>query len=469
MKLRNWQIECIGLALQKYKSGLKHFLALATPGAGKTIMASALAKQMLENKLCDLVMCFSPSSVVCVDFSKALEEVIGEKFDGLMGSKGQSLTYLSMQYLDSDFWRIFKKYRVFVIFDEIHHCSGSSVENANAWGEQIILNVQRSAKFTIALTGTPWRSDASPIVLATYSDITDKVQCDYVYGLADAIKDKVCRIPKVIAIDNDNISLQEHDGEKSFNSFKELLTQSVFPYLEIIYNETLIIHLIEQANQKLNLLRKSSPSAGGLIVATSVDHAHLISKLLIEQFDEKATIVTYLEDEPTKIIHSYRYSCSKWVISVGMISEGTNIPRLQVCCHLTNIKTEMHFRQILGRILRMTNEPNQEAILYMPAEPKLIEYAYRISQDVPVEAGVVHFEKISANFKAIKSTKLENKKKQSSHHKTSLELLTLPNSYKTNALDDDKDNLLSATYESMVNIFGKYKQEALDIELKLLG
>jgi superfamily II DNA or RNA helicase len=71
-------------------------------------------------------------------------------------------------------------------------------------------------------------------------------------------------------------------------------------------------------------------------------------------FNEDAVVVTYRENEPTSIIQQFRYAQTKWIISVGMISEGTNIPRLQVCCHLTNIKTEMHFRQILGRILRMT-------------------------------------------------------------------------------------------------------------------
>jgi len=88
-----------------------------------------------------------------------------------------------------------------------------------------------------------------------------------------------------------------------------------------------------------------------------------------------------------------------------MISEGTNIPRLQICCHLTNIKTEMHFRQILDRILRMTGSKNQEAIMYMPAEPKLLEYAYRVKQDVPFEADVVKFE----NMKAVVQEDIEGK------------------------------------------------------------
>ena len=35
----------------------------------------------------------------------------------------------------------------------------------------------------------------------------------------------------------------------------------------------------------------------------------------------------------------------------------------------------------------------------MPAEPKLIEYAYRISQDVPTEVDIVKFEKFTKKFK----------------------------------------------------------------------
>ncbi|REL31957.1 DEAD/DEAH box helicase family protein [Thalassotalea euphylliae] len=65
MKLRNWQSECIHSAISKYKSS-KHFLALATPGAGKTVMASVLAKLMYDQGDIDLVLCFSPSSIVVV-------------------------------------------------------------------------------------------------------------------------------------------------------------------------------------------------------------------------------------------------------------------------------------------------------------------------------------------------------------------------------------------------------------------
>ena len=110
--------------------------------------------------------------------------------------------------------------------------------------------------------------------------------------------------------------------------------------------------------------------------------------------------MTYKEDMPSDLIRDYRTSNEEWIISVGMISEGTNIPRLQVCCHLTNIKTEMHYRQILGRTLRVTSSPDQSAILYMLAEPKLVEYAYRVNQDIPDGVDIVQFETFDMDFKS---------------------------------------------------------------------
>ncbi len=477
MKLRDWQAECIDLAVEKYTNGKNHFLALATPGAGKTIMASALANELINRDLVDIVICFSPSSVVCVDFSQELESVIGEKFDGLLGSKGQSLTYQTLLHLDADFWVLFHKYRVFVIFDEIHHCCGSKVENANSWGEQILLHIKNKAEFTLAMTGTPWRSDTAPIVLSDYLSPNNKIQCDYVYGLSEAIRDDVCRTPQIIAIDNDDISLTCDKESKSFNCFKDLLSQSAFPYQEIIQNEQLLLHVIQQANDKLDKIRLSNPSAGGLIVAASVTHANQILDLLADHFNEAATIITYQEDEPTKLIHQYKRSSSKWVVSVGMISEGTNIPRLQVTCHLTRIKTEMHFRQIMGRNLRATDAINQEAFLFIPAEPKLVEYAYRVAQDIPLEANIVKFEKMSANFKAKQKNEsldladsddkevADSSDKAFDTKRKTVDFGEFENSAYTKSSTSNKKNALTDSYESMMNIFGRFKQETLELGL----
>ncbi|MBE8232342.1 MAG: DEAD/DEAH box helicase family protein [Endozoicomonadaceae bacterium] len=469
MELRKWQQECIDAAFNKYKSGAKHFLALATPGAGKTYMSSSLAEKLMKKDMIDLVICFTPSTIVANDFEQTLSMKLNAKLDGLLGSVGLASTYQNLQYIDESFWKLFKRFRVLVIFDEIHHCSGSSLQNANAWGERIIEHIQEQATYTIALTGTPWRSDKAPIVLSTYCIKTNKIICDYRYGLKEAIHDNVCRIPEIIAIDNDNISVSDNNNERfSYTSFLDLLSQEIFPYQEIIENDDVISQLLRRANIRLQEIRNKNHDAGGLIVAYSIEHAKKIQRILHETLAITAVVVTYREDEPTQIIRDYRHNTDEWIISVGMISEGTNIPRLQVCCHLTNIKTEMHFRQILGRILRCTNSIDQSASLFMPAEPKLVEYAYRVDKDIPSEADIVKFEKISVNFKAKLNNLEEQDSDKISETSNSASVPTTMLKLDENSFADSNHqskNPLTTTYEKTVNIFGRFKQESLAIDL----
>jgi superfamily II DNA or RNA helicase len=476
MKLRLWQAECINLALTQYQNGNSHFLALATPGAGKTLMASELADQLLKNNMVDVIICFSPSSIVSQDFKESLQLKTNERFDGLIGAKGRTLTYQSLQYLDVHFWQLFERYRVFVIFDEIHHCAGSNIDNANAWGEQIILNIQNKAQCTLALTGTPWRSDAAPIVLSSYQQPNNKIACDYVYGLSDAIADNVCRVPQIVAIDNSRITVVDDAETKTFNCFKALLNDSGVSYQEIIENEAVIKYMISSAQKKLTSIRLKNSDAAGLIVAASVEHAHQISILMRTYFDEDSVVVTYRESEPTSIIQQFRNAHSKWIISVGMVSEGTNIPRLQICCHLTNIKTEMHFRQILGRILRATNCKNQEAIMYMPAEPKLLEYAYRVNQDVPLEADVVKFEKIETtagkNSADTNSSDITFNKQSKKSSKAQLDFDNSTDFFDqptmSNKPDPTEKHFLTDAYEQIINVSGRFQQEAIALGLSEL-
>ncbi|MEP7766309.1 hypothetical protein ABKW33_20350, partial [Sanguibacter sp. 26GB23] len=85
------------------------------------------------------------------------------------------------------------------------HCSGDNFENANVWGEQI-LAIQNLAKYTLALSGTPWRSDLVPIAMSEYTDPEGQLICDYQYGLKQAIDDGVCRRPRIVLVDNEHLS-----------------------------------------------------------------------------------------------------------------------------------------------------------------------------------------------------------------------------------------------------------------------
>lgn len=469
MQLRRWQYEAVACALQKYRSGQSHFLCLATPGAGKTIMASTVAKKLLHTDDIDFVFCFSPSINVANSFKATLETVLGCRLDGLLGAKGRILTYQSMLSLEKLFWSLLASHRALVIFDEIHHCADNNPGNTNTWGQKIIEHIQGQATYTLALTGTPWRSDKIPIALSSYCH-RGKVQCDYQYGLDQAIKDGVCRIPQITAVDNENIKVNNGSNIKNYSSFSDFLKSSKCTYQQLLENTTLITYLVNICNAKLRAIRTKNPDAGGLIVAASVEHAFRISGILYNKTGEKAVVVTYMDNNALEIIQQYRHSDTKWIISVGMISEGTDIPRLKVCCHLTRVKTELYFRQVLGRILRaQQQEKKDEAFLYMPAEPSLIEYAQRVAEDVP-ESNAISIDTmgVSPDSEATTSItvtpvnqELENFEIEIGCENEAPEHSGLL-SQETGAYPETD---LSDGYETSLGLFGKFKQRMISLSL----
>src|SRR5690606_3772278 len=104
---------------------------------------------------------------------------------------------------------------------------------------------------------------------------------------------------------------------------------------------------------------------------------------LLKALGQTAIMVCHHVPDAQKLIRNFQSSSAQWIVSVGMVSEGTDIPRLQVCCHLSRIKTELYFRQVLGRVLRKRHQGDKEAWLFVLAEPELSEFARRISEDLP--------------------------------------------------------------------------------------
>lgn len=381
--LRGWQEECVSSAISHYVRGNRHFLAQATPGAGKTFMAANLAKSLFERSMIDFVICFSPSKIISASTRESFARTLKKEMDGSFGSLGISITYQSVAHLDDRFWSKLLKYRVLCVFDEIHHCGGDNEQNSNSWGQQILCNIQKVATYTLALTGTPWRSDLVPITLASYSDPEGEIVCNYQYTLNQAVADNVCRRPKIVLIDCEYQEVNTNGETSTYNSIHELIETEDQNYSSILGNWKATHYLINEAVSKLNRIRQVNPEAGGLIVASSIKHAKALAHMLETEFEQSTCTVTHLEFNAQTQIESFKTSKTQWIVSVGMVSEGTDIPRLQVCCHLSNIKTELYFRQILGRILRRTEDVNQEAWLYTFAEPKLVSFSSQVEIDIP--------------------------------------------------------------------------------------
>lgn len=394
--LREWQTSCIEKALRHFQVN-RHFFCQATPGAGKTRMAGELAKELLKKNIIDLVLCFAPSCQVVDGFRTTFSKILGRRMDGYVGAIGDACTYQGMDAKGEEFWELFQQYRVLAIFDEIHHCAGYDFQTSNTWGATIISKIQSQAAFTLSLSGTPWRTDERAVALGRYSAPAGTLTCDYRYGLQQAIDDNVCRSPRITLIDNHNLQLTQKTQQSrltsDYDNFTHLLESSPLRFEDILWNEDVIDHVLGLGCRKLAKLRKRNPSAAGLIVATDTNHAKLIESKL-QRRGENCRVATTKTGGAQDNINEFRSGIGCWIIAVGMISEGTDIPRLQVCCYLSRIRTELHYRQVLGRILRRTGINDDQAWLFVIAEPSLIEFSRRISEDLPQDLAVISMQTV---------------------------------------------------------------------------
>ena len=194
---------------------------------------------------------------------------------------GTASTYQAMEHQDDAFWKLFDDYRVFAVFDEIHHCDGYDPLLSNAWGQQILLKMQDRAAFTLALSGTPWRSDDRGIALARYSNPEGRLICDYRYGLKEAISDGVCRSPRIVLLDNQMLRLKEDFANDStvklFSSIAKLLRESPVSYEDLVCHQNALSQLLDLGSKKLDEVRILKPNAAGLVVTTNIEHAHQVA------------------------------------------------------------------------------------------------------------------------------------------------------------------------------------------------
>ncbi|MGO1717303.1 MAG: DEAD/DEAH box helicase [Halomonas sp.] len=395
--LRKWQMDCLDKAKAHYQSHRDYFVQ-ATPGSGKTRLAAELAKWLLEEQLIDFVICFAPTREVVAGMQRTFSAVLDQRFGNVIASAGAAYTYQSMEYQQEEFWDIFKKFRVLAIFDEIHHCAGHDPLLSNTWGQQIIRNIQDQATYTLGLSGTPWRSDDLPIAMARYSDPEGQLICDYRYDLQSAVNEGVCRAPRITLIDNPLIRLVEEkentESVRGFSCFSQLLSESPVSYEDLLRHDDILNAVLDIGILRLSETRHKTPQAGGLVVATDIEHAHQIAGILNAKH-QSYVVVTSKTPRAQQLIDRFRHDNTCWIVAVSMISEGTDIQRLSVCCYLSRIRTELHYRQVLGRILRKMGTDDREAWLYVIAEPTLRKYSQRIAHDLPEDQSTLQAKKLN--------------------------------------------------------------------------
>ena len=267
----------------------------------------------------------------------------------------------------------------FVILDEVHHAG-----DERAWGTSVRTALEPAAK-RLALSGTPFRSDANPIPFVRYAETGEgtEAQPDFTYGYADALRDGGVVRPVYFPRFDGLMEWTSPDGLVQRADFHDELDRTgVAQRLRaaLSLDGEWLPSVLTQAHQRLTAIRAQQPDAGGLVIAADQDHARGIANVIRRRFGQHAEVVVSDDPEASRKIAAFAAASTPWLVAVRMVSEGVDIPRLRVGVYATTVATELFFRQAVGRFVRwQSGRVSQKAYVFIPDDPRLRVHAFRIA------------------------------------------------------------------------------------------
>jgi len=265
-----------------------------------------------------------------------------------------------------------------VVADEAHHL-GEDL----AWGEGFA-EAFATAGRRLLLSGTPFRSDATPIPGVRYDDGVAVPDVSYTY--AEAVRDAICRPVTFVPYDG---VLQWRSGDDVVEaSFGDALAGrgAARRYRTAISTELPdgLPRILAAAHERLGRVRaEGHRDAGGLVVAADGSHARAIAAQLRAVTGAAPLVVLHTEARAAEKLAAFTRSSEPWLVAVNMVSEGVDIPRLRVGVYATAAKTPLAFRQIVGRFVRtIPGRPLERSWLYLPADPVLGAHAADVESEL---------------------------------------------------------------------------------------
>ena len=365
----------------------RDFLAVATPGAGKTAFALRVASELLATGAVQAVTVVAPTEHLKTQWALAAAKVgisLDPGFKNAMGATsadfhGVVVTYAGVAAHPLLHRARTERRRTLVILDEIHHGG-----DAKSWGDAVKEAFEPATR-RLCLTGTPFRSDTNPIPFVRYERGADGITrsaSDHSYGYGDALRDAVVR-PVLFMAYSGTATWRTRAGDEISATLGEPLTVEQTAQA---WRTALDSHgdwmpaVLEAADRRLTQVRRGMPDAGGMVIASDHKSAKLYAELLQGITGRQPVVV--LSDDPTasKKIGAFETSDERWLVAVRMVSEGVDIPRLAVGVYGTSVQTPLFFAQAVGRFVR-NRCPGETASVFLPSVPVLLALAAQLEAE----------------------------------------------------------------------------------------
>jgi superfamily II DNA or RNA helicase len=377
--LRAWQRRAL---VEYLRRPGEDFLAVATPGAGKTTFALRIAAELLAHGTIEAVTVVTPTEHLKNQWA-AVAGAVGIQLDAAFRNAdvhssadfhGAVLTYAQVGMAPGVHRRRTLARRTLVILDEIHHAGDS-----RSWGDGVKAAFEPAVR-RLMLTGTPFRSDENPIPFVRYERGADgllRSRADSTYGYADALHDGVVR-PVIFLAYSGETRWRTSAGDELAARLGEPMTQDLIAQAwrtALDPTGDWMPQVLRAADARLTVLREGGMAdAAGLVIATDQPTARAYAKLIGQLTGEKAVVVLSDDVGASGRIAAFAGSRQRWLVAVRMVSEGVDIPRLAVGVYATSASTPLFFAQAIGRFVRV-RRPGETASVFVPSVAHLLELA----------------------------------------------------------------------------------------------
>jgi superfamily II DNA or RNA helicase len=380
--LRAWQEEAVAAVLAHPQ---RSFLASATPAAGKTTFGLNVAHRMLSEGRVARVCVVAPTTHIARQWAADAARYgldLEPNRPNSAGSEprdrhGVAVTYQTLAAGPAVHRRRCRDAPTLLIADEPHHMGEQA-----AWGRSAQAAFV-DARFRLLLSGTPFRSDNTPIPWITYGD--DGVSAaDYAYGYTDALLDGVCRPVTFHTYDGDMEWMSDGRRRRADFSVGLPAAEAARRLRTALDPEgDWMAQVLRDADARLTDLRSGPhPDAGGLVVAIDMEHADRLADRLARVSGERPEVVTSETAGASERIARFAAGAGRWLVSVLMVSEGVDVPRLRVGVYATTARTELFFRQVVGRFVRRTPTPREQmSHLFLASDPRLKALAAQVEEE----------------------------------------------------------------------------------------
>lgn len=419
-KFRRWQSSFSKKGFEILESK-KHCVIEACTGSGKTAVGAALAARLMDRDNIDEVMVMCPSVPIKENWRKALTSFgfacTVRQYDA--ADNNAFVVTMSGSLSDKVSQRVGNGKRRLVIIDEFHHAEDNKV-----WGNGVNEAVEK-AEYAIFLSGTPWRTNGKIACLDSrgYYNKDGHVVPDLSYSYGDDLRESgsdrgtvdvefLFMESRAKVIQNGVVKSEDYFPpiDDKLSSASERDDRKLGPHVRIedaaISNNEMAQNALRAGSLKLEESRRQTKGkAIGLVVTRTIQEAKRVSCWITECLGARAEVIASpkTEDDQSSAEAARRLSKIRegidrpdWIVSVGMVSEGVDIPDIKVVVYLSAITTPLYITQVVGRSIRRVSDGSGRymdatssqtpAYVIMPAHPFLVWIASKFEQEKKIAA-----------------------------------------------------------------------------------